>query len=114
MAITGGPEKTPGPRWQREPGNMENYSVANILSSKRKSKRTKQFSKDRFVWLEQVLADPDLPDSAFKVAYSLASKYFNEQRDGMAWAGLHTIAAAVRLNKSNVLRNIRRLAKNGH
>jgi hypothetical protein len=34
-------------------------------------RQTPEFKKQRFRWLDQVIADPKLPASAFKVAYRI-------------------------------------------
>jgi hypothetical protein len=38
-----------------------------------------EYTKDRFDWLDQVAADSDLPASAFKVAYAIATSLWRQK-----------------------------------
>jgi hypothetical protein len=74
---------------------------------------SKDFDRRRFVWLDQVLADPALPSAAFAVAY-VVSQGFREDYDGDAWMGLRYIAERTRLALSTVKLSIKLLKARGH
>jgi hypothetical protein len=74
---------------------------------------SKAFSRKVFSWLHQVNGDDKLPASAVKVAVRL-SPGFNEDKGGMAWPGLQTIADDIGKCKSTVLEMVRCLEARGH
>jgi hypothetical protein len=74
---------------------------------------SKQFDRLRFVWLDQVLADSELPPSAFKVAYRLGQD-FNERFDGEAWESCKKIGRAIGLSEATIIIMVRRLHERGH
>ena len=74
---------------------------------------SKDFDRQRFRWLDQTLADTELPDSAFKVAFAV-SQGFREDYGGEAWMGFRYIAERTRLSKVTVIQNVRLLQAHGH
>src|SRR5262249_9634271 len=73
----------------------------------------RELTKNRFAWLDQVLADHGLPASAFKVAYFIAGK-FNAEMNGIAWPSCETIAAAIGMSKGTAHDMVGRLQARGH
>ena len=71
-----------------------------------------QFTSDIFRWLDQVAIDPDLPPSAFKIAYVIA-EHVNRQ-SGDAWPSSRTIATACALSQPTVIELVPKLVTNGH
>jgi hypothetical protein len=49
------------------------------------------FTRDRFKWLDQVLADPKVTTQAFAVAYVIATRFLN-RKTGSAWPAIATLA----------------------
>src|SRR5258707_8912242 len=78
---------------------------------------TDQYFATREAWLRAVLADKDLPASAFKVAFYLSllanRKAFEERGVLEAWPGLQTIADGTALRKATVMDVIGRLKMAG-
>jgi hypothetical protein len=74
---------------------------------------SKAFDRRRFVWLDQVIQDTELPASAFKVAYRLG-QMFNEEHEGESWESCFTISKATALSEATVIMMVRRLHERGH
>ena len=74
---------------------------------------SKQFTAKIFRWLHQVNIDVELPLSAMKVAVRLSGD-FNEAQDGMAWPSCITIAEAIGLSETAVIRSVRVLEARKH
>ena len=75
-------------------------------------KSAREFTGDIFRWLDQVAFDPDLPPSAFKIAYVIA-EHVNRQ-SGEAWPSSRTIAKACALSQPTVIELVPKLVANGH
>ena len=75
-------------------------------------KSAREFTGDIFRWLDQVAIDPDLPPSAFKIAYVIA-EHVNRQ-SGEAWPSSRTIAKACALSQPTVIELVPKLVANGH
>src|SRR5436309_10374497 len=75
-------------------------------------KSAREFTGDIFRWLDQVAIDPDLPPSAFKIAYVIA-EHVNRQ-SGDAWPSSRTIATACALSQPSVIDLVPKLVANGH
>jgi hypothetical protein len=58
-------------------------------------RQSPEFKRQRFLWLDQVLVDPELPASAFKVAYRISDGFNDVQHDGKAWESCKSIADAI-------------------
>ena len=69
-------------------------------------------TRDRFAWLDQVLADRDIPEPAFRVAYALSS--FVNRKSGAAWPSHATLAQKTGLGESTVRRHLATLHTAGH
>jgi hypothetical protein len=67
----------------------------------------------KFVWLQQVSADRELPPSASKVALGLV-QLFNAEYGGAAWPSSLNIARAIGLSEPSIIRITRQLARHGH
>ena len=67
----------------------------------------------KFLWLEQVCADPELTPLAFKLAYYVLANLINE-REGFAWPSIGHLAAKCRVTENGVKKVIRRLTEWGH
>ena len=92
-----------------------------------KSKRD-DYTRDRLRWLDQVAADPELPASAFKVAYAIATQLkrnsgtvtvMSAATDETAdvrelWLGVREIAARIAMSFGTVAAMVRRLEQRGH
>jgi hypothetical protein len=78
------------------------------------SRQTSEFKRQRFLWLDQVLIDPELPASAFKVAYRISDGFNDQQSDGRAWESCESIAAATGMSKTHVIRMVKCLHASGH
>jgi hypothetical protein len=86
------------------------------------------FTKDRFEWLDQVAADPELPASAFKVAYAIATSLWRNKgtvtlvspqagaADDVreAWIGTRKIADKIAMSRFTVMTMADRLKERGH
>jgi hypothetical protein len=71
-----------------------------------------RFHRDKFLWLEQVHADPELTPLAFRLAYVLANLV--NDREGFAWPSIAHLAAKCRATENGVKKVIRRLTERGH
>lgn len=71
-----------------------------------------RFHRDKFLWLEQVHADPELTPLAFRLAYVLANLV--NEREGFAWPSIAHLAAKCRVTENGVKKVIRRLTERGH
>src|SRR6516225_641676 len=69
-------------------------------------------TRDRFAWLDQVLADRAIPEPAFRVAYALSS--FVNRKIGAAWPSHATLAQKTGLAESTVRRHLVSLHTAGH
>ena len=69
-------------------------------------------TRDRFAWLDQVLADRAIPEPAFRVAYALSS--FVNRKSGAAWPSHATLAQKTGLGESTVRRHLATLHTAGH
>jgi hypothetical protein len=73
------------------------------------STSAREFTRDLFAWLDQVAIDPDLPASAFKVAYVIG-EHVNRQ-SGEAWPSSRTIARACGLSQPTVIELVPKLGR---
>lgn len=87
-----------------------------------------EYTKDRFDWLDQVVADPNLPASASKVAYAIATNLWRRKgtktlvtpettasdRVREAWIGTRDIADKIAMSRFTVMTMVRRLKDCGH
>ena len=73
---------------------------------------TRSFVREKFVWLDQVRADPELTPLAFMLAYVLANLV--NEREGFAWPSVARLAAKCRATENGVKKIIRRLVEGGH
>ncbi len=92
------------------------------------SKRDAEYVRDRFVWLDQVAADPTLPASAFKVAYVIATSLWRTKgtvtlvtpeisatdQIREAWVGTRDIADKIGMSRFTVMANVNLLEAKGH
>jgi hypothetical protein len=72
----------------------------------------KQFTRTKFAWLEQVAHDPELPASAFKVAWAI-SQHLNHHTSE-AFPGTQCIAGRIAMSQGTVIDMVRRLSDAGH
>lgn len=70
------------------------------------------FTRDKFVWLDQVNADPEVTPLAFRVAYVIASHL--NRKTGSAWPSIATIAARVHKSPRSTQDTVTNLIKRGH
>jgi hypothetical protein len=66
----------------------------------------------KFIWLDQVRADPELTPLAFMLAYVLANLVHVQK--GYAWPSIARLAAECRVTENGIKKVIRRLAERGH
>ena len=85
-------------------------------STNKFSRQTSEFKQQRFLWLNQVLVDPELPGSAFKVAYRIGDGFKSSyvQHDGRAWESCKEIARAIGMSEKTVITMVRRLHARDH
>jgi len=74
--------------------------------------RAPPFPRAKFLWLDQVSADPALTPLAFRLAYVLANLV--NEREGYAWPSVARLAAKCRVTENGVKKVIRRLSERGH
>jgi hypothetical protein len=100
---------------------------ANINAAAAPRKRD-DYTKDRFEWLDQVVADPKLPASASKVAYAIATSLWRQKgtvtlvtpetaasdRVREAWIGTREIADEIAMSRFTVMTMVDRLKERGH
>jgi hypothetical protein len=70
------------------------------------------FAREKFLWLNQVRADPELTPLAFMLAYVLADLV--NEREGCAWPGITYLAAECRVTEKGIKKVIRSLVERGH
>jgi len=70
------------------------------------------FTRNRFSWLDQVLADEEISKAAFAVAYALASHI--NRKSGLAWPSQSTLAKQVSLSDRQVRKLVEQLVERGH
>jgi Helix-turn-helix domain len=73
---------------------------------------TDTFTRDKFAWLDQVLADDNLPATAFKLAYAIG-QHINRQ-SGRAWPSQKRLGEATGLTVRTVRSLTEQLQKAGH
>jgi hypothetical protein len=71
-----------------------------------------KFYRERSAWLNQIVADPGLPASAFKVAYVIG-EHLN-RTTGEAWPSILTIAKGAAMASGGVSTMVRRLEARGY
>jgi len=76
------------------------------------TRQTTSFTRAKFLWLEQVCADPELTPLAFKLAYVLANLV--NEREGFAWPSIGHLAVKCRVTENGVKKAIQRLTECGH
>ncbi len=77
-------------------------------------RQSPELMRQRFLWLNQVLIDPELPASAFKVAYRISDGFNDIQRDGEAFESGKKIGIAIGMSEGTVIAMVRRLHDRGH
>ena len=83
-----------------------------ISSATPECRHGKLFRSEKFVWLNQVRADPELTPLAFMLAYVLADLV--NEREGYAWPGIAHLAAECHVTEKGVKKVIRSLVERGH
>jgi hypothetical protein len=92
------------------------------------SRKSDDYTKDRFDWLDQVAADPKLPASAFKVSYAIATSLWRnkgtvtlvtpdtKESDNVreAWIGTRDLADMISMSRFTVMNMVDRLKERGH
>jgi Helix-turn-helix domain len=73
---------------------------------------TDTFTRDKFAWLDQVLADENLPATAFRLAYVIG-QHLNRQ-SGKAWPSQKRLGEATGLTARTVRSLTEQLQKAGH
>ena len=77
-------------------------------------RQSPELMRQRFLWLDQVLIDPELPASAFKIAYRIGDGFNDVQHDGRAWESSKKIGIAIGMSEPTVIAMVRRLHARGH
>ena len=70
------------------------------------------FAREKFIWLDQVRADPELTPLAFMLAYVIANLV--NEREGFAWPSVARLASECHVTKRGVQKVIARLVERGH
>lgn len=102
-------------QWRSPPNAPSRLSDDRIDRSGHVNEATRHsvsFARDKFVWLDQVRADPALTPLAFMIAYVLANLV--NEREGYAWPSIARLAADCRVTERGVQRIIRGLVECGH
>ena len=87
-----------------------------------------EYTHDRFKWFDQVVADPELPASAFKVAYVIGTSMWRRKgtvtlvtpgtteldKVREAWIGTRVIADKIGMSRFTVMDVVKRLRDRGH
>jgi len=71
------------------------------------------FNRRRFDWLDKIMADPDLPPAAFKLAYALAIKIMNA-RSRLCCPSQETISRAIGIKPRQVRNMLSLLVERGY
>jgi hypothetical protein len=106
---------TSNSQWRTSPNAPPRLSDDRIAPSGNANEAAKHgasFGRDKFVWLDQVHADPALTPIAFMIAYVLANLV--NEREGFAWPSIARLAAECRVTERGVQKIIRRLVECGH
>jgi hypothetical protein len=91
-------------------------------------RKSDEYAKDRFEWIDQVMADPKLPASASKVAYVIATNLWRNKgtvtlvtpeitasdKVREAWIGTRDIADKIAMSRFTVMDMVDRLEERGH
>lgn len=94
-------------RFDPRPGNGSDLpGVADTTADRRVA-----FAREKFLWLDQVRADPELTPLAFMLAYVLADLV--NEGEGYAWPSVAYLAAECRVTERGVQKVIRRLVECG-
>ena len=72
----------------------------------------RSFVREKFVWLDQVRADPELTPLAFMLAYVIANLV--NEREGFAWPSVAHLASECRVTERGIQKVIARLVERGH
>jgi biotin operon repressor len=105
-----------------------NIHAAESPRNSRVDSKRDEYTKDRFVWLDQVIANPKLPASASKVAYVIATSLWRQKgtvtlvtpeitaSDHVreAWIGTREIAEKIGMSRFTVMKMVLRLEEHGH
>jgi hypothetical protein len=75
---------------------------------------SREWKRQCFIWLDQVLVDQTLSGIAFKIAYVFVSRYFNEDEDGAAWPSETRLAKDLGCSQSGAQKAVRQLVTRGH
>ena len=73
---------------------------------------TVPYVREKFVWLDQVRADPELTPLAFMLAYVIANLV--NEREGFAWPSVAHLASECRVTERGIQKVIARLVERGH
>jgi len=102
--------------WRREPAlfdtGIDNGVVHAPVTPIAPSDQHNSFARNKFVWLDQVRADPELTPLVFMLAYVLAD--FVNEAEGCAWPSVARLAAECRVTERGVQKVIGRLVERGH
>lgn len=82
-----------------------------MSDTKGKASREKGVTLTKFLWVDQVVCDPNLPPNAARVAQVIAS-YSNEA--GNAFPGIDTLATILGVVRNCVKKSLKALEENGH
>jgi len=74
--------------------------------------KPRNHTRDQFVWLRQVLADPDVTPAIFAAAFVVADAINRGTKD--SWPGIRTIADICGISKTTVKAAIELLVEHGH
>jgi len=102
-------------QWRRAPANSNRWLDDQVDPRSRDDAapdRPASFAREKFLWLDQVCADPELTPLAFKLAYVLANLV--NERQGFAWPSVAHLAAKCRVTENGAKKAIRQLSERGH
>ena len=71
------------------------------------------FIRDRFRWLDQILADPAATSADLQVAYIIATRFLNREK-GFAWMAIDTLAQIDGRSARRVQQSLSRLRARRH
>lgn len=78
------------------------------------SRQSPELKRKRFAWLDQVLIDPKLPGTAFKVAYCVSDGFNDRDYDGKSFKSYKIIGDEIGRSEATAITMVRRLEARGH
>jgi DNA-binding MarR family transcriptional regulator len=88
-------------------------TIIPINAAKKPLPVPRTFERFKEAWQLQVAADNSLPAGSLRVALAISS-HMNRSKNGLAWPGYNRLQGMLGIDRSTVIRNVKRLEKAGH